>query len=107
VDNTLTVYERKDRPSSGRYRTYTIDKQNHHSMLYTHCSLLLKVLSEKCAQTFMTSKMFVTPHNENPPSPPFPVEKPARRFKIGKSNPYPSLTALERPPKTKKISLTP
>ena len=24
VDNTLTVYERKDRPSSGRYRTYTI-----------------------------------------------------------------------------------
>ena len=24
MDNTLTVYERKDRPSSGRYRTYTI-----------------------------------------------------------------------------------
>ena len=31
-----------------------------------------------------------------------PVLKPAWRFKIGKSHPYPPLTAFERPPRTKK-----
>jgi len=35
-------------------------------------------------------------------SSPLPVVKPAKRFKIGKSHPYPPLTALERPPRTQK-----